>query len=714
MNRYLNRYGLPLIIGIIALFFPLIRDLHVESAILASAIGAFYAGIRAARNASTPGNDRSTLLIIETQIYAAALPIAVMGLLTNCITVAGLGYWIFYPSFSILFGYCLGRCLRKLEIPMPVLWTVIILILIGAGEFLLEFYFLPQVYFYNQVWGGWPGPIYDEAVPFTAAIIYFRLLTVFWCVLLWFLPEFWSDRMARILFFIAVAGLVVGYSLAPGFHVITPRRYIQQVLGGKVETPDLVVYYDKRRYKPWEIKKYVTEAEFDIHEISNKLQISPPTGSQRIQCYFYADAWQKKELVGAKFTSYVPVWNPVNQVHIAKSQIDQVLRHELTHVLAKQFGNRILHASWDIGLVEGLAVAMAPDESNRATLNQMVAASKPWPDAADIRNALSLTGFYHGRPGVNYVTMGSFVQYLLGYYPVSDFKKAYKNSDLENAYPVALDSLVKGWHQVLERTPVDSIARHAGKEIFAIPSLFEEACPHKVSPAYQYYDRFQHAMAREDTVHAITVLRQSLSRFRHKEAFWLAWSYLEMKTGKADSVVDHPVPVPDSVSALYRVRMADAMLMVGDSIKAQTELDSAKAANKGSFRSDQLAKRIYFRASLKRWRGYLKAEFGREPLRFTEYESMATDNQLLYLERMMNQHNVGDVIQMAPTLMNSPVDEDRLGIYLRVIKFLAMNRENAIAEKILQKMDETLLRLRSMERVAQTERLVRFIEKNSY
>lgn len=713
MTRYLKRYGLPLFLGIVALLFPLIRDLHVESAILASLIGAFYAGVRAARRSGGDRSDRSTLMLIESQVYAAAIPIALVGLLTNCITVAGLGYWVFYPSFSIFFGYSLGRCIRRLGLPLPVLWTVSILVLVGAGEFLLEFYFLPQVYFYNQVWGGWPGPIYDEAVPFTGAIIYFRFLTVCWCILLWFLPEFWTDRMSRILFFLAVAGLLTGYVLAPGFHIITPRTYIQRVLGGKIETSNLVVYFDKKRFKPWEIKKYVTEAEFDIHEISKKLKIHPPTGSRRIQCYFYADAWQKKALVGAKFTSYVPVWNPVNQLHIAKSQIQGVLRHELTHVLAKQFGNRILHASWDIGLVEGLAVAMAPDESDKATINQMVAASKPWPTASDIRNALSLTGFYHGRPGVNYVTMGSFTQYLLDNYPVSDFKKAYRESDLAGAYPVGLDSLVSGWHQVLDRTPVDSTARHAGKEIFSVPSLFEETCPHKVSPAYQYYDRFSHAMAREDTTGALKVLEKSLSRFGHKEAFWLAWSYLEMKMGRPDSVIHHPVNVPDSVSALYRVRMADALMMSGDSAAARVEIDSARTANSGEYRSGKLAKRISFRSSLSNWKGYLKAEFDRSSLGFNEYDEMATDNQLLYLDRMMDQHRIGDVIQMAPVLLEAPVDEDRLDIYLRLVEFLALNREIPLADKILQKMDETLLRLRSMERVAQTERLVAFIGKNS-
>src|SRR5699024_8322223 len=176
----------------------------------------------------------------------------------------------------------------------------------------------------------------------------------------------------------------------------------------------------------------------------------------KIESYLYANAQQKKRLTGAKFTSYVPVWLQQDQLHIAKQQLGS-LKHEMVHVLAKQFGNRMRNASWSIGLVEGLAVALAGDVSSRSTINQIVAAEKPWPNTAEMKHALSLLGFYGGRSTVNYTTTGSFVRYLLQNYPAAYFKKAYRTSDIDAAYPQSFAELVAGWHQVLAAAVVDSL-----------------------------------------------------------------------------------------------------------------------------------------------------------------------------------------------------------------------------------------------------------------
>src|SRR5699024_4663507 len=116
--------------------------------------------------------------------------------------------------------------------------------------------------------------------------------------------------------------------------------------------------------------------EFYYHQIVKRLQLSRRDNANKIQTYLYGNAWQKKKLVGAKFTSYVPVWLHQDQLHIAKEQVPRSLKHELVHVLAKQFGNKLIHASWSIGLVEGLAVALAKKQSRVATIDQIVRAEK--------------------------------------------------------------------------------------------------------------------------------------------------------------------------------------------------------------------------------------------------------------------------------------------------------------------------------------------------
>ena len=708
MKRILSKYGVSLGIGVIALFIPLVRNLHIESAIIASVAGTVLAAYVSTKSSETK-SDKRRLLEIITVVYAAAVPLAIFSFIGGCFSVDGLGYWIFYPSFSIYFVYSIGRYFRKSGFSHALFWTWIIILFIAVGEFLLEFYLLPQVYFYNHIWGGWPGPIYDEAIHFRVSVVYFRFITFCWASIFWLLPEFWANRFAKWAVAVLTLSLGLSYATMAQNRIISPRSYIQQVLGGKKVTPHFVFYYDKKFYSDWDIYRFSKMAEFDFEEITRKLNIPPP--DQKIQCYFYAHAWQKKELVGAKYTSYVPVWSSVDQLHIEKQAINRVLRHELVHVLAKQFGNRWIHASWSIGLVEGLAVALSPDESQVATLNQLVAASKPWPDTKDLENALSFSGFYTGRGNVNYTTAGSFVQYLLNNYPVSDLKKAYKTSDIKNAYPANMNKIVSGWHQVLKKTPVDSADMEASRQLFSVPSIFEEKCPHTITPMYALYDHYKYDMAVKDTGNAIVTLEKGLHMHPDEESFWLPWSYLELKWGRPDSVTTLFNPVDTTQKgSIINVRLADAYLMQDSVSLAHEYLGKAKKLNNGKNRIDWLAERLDFRDTLSNWRDYLDINYRHHVITPTCFDSLAPDNRLLAMQLMIRNNQDKNFTVYAEKLLGTPLSKYYFDDFLRTVEYAALKRYFGIANQMIQKMGKYPWRLREEQRLNTMKRFVAFLQ----
>ena len=710
-NKLFKQYGLFFLAGFILMWIPLLGDLHVESAVLASLFGAFYAGVLSARKKGRD-SDAAYLFRIETQVYSIAIPLGIKCILSGCLTGDGVGFWLFFPSMSVFFGYSVGRLFRLNSFKHAVLWTVLVLLLVGLGEFLVELFTLPQVYFFNHVWGGWPGPLYDSAVQFTGRDLFFRFVTFCWAGLLWLLPSFWTERFARWGVMVLTVSLGLSYAQMPFIHIVTPRWYLKQVLNGRAEGNNVVIYYDKERYTPYEIHKYLAKAEFDVEEISRDLNIQPPTGKNRIECYFYGDVWQKKQLVGAKYTSYVPVWNPVDQVHIAKSAIDQVLRHELVHVLAKRFGGPILNASWSIGLTEGLAVAIAPDESDYATIDQIVAASKPWPDARDIENSLSFSGFYEGRANVSYITAGSFVHYLLQNFPVTDFKKAYRNSNLADGYNVSIDSMVAGWHSELGKIPVDSTDRAVSAHLFSIPSIFEKACPHKMTQAYGYYDTFNHAMALEDTTQALNTLTSALNKLSWKASFWIPWSTLELTRNHPDTVIKRYVPKRLS-DPLVAVRLADAYAMTGDSTRANSVLDSALVLSKGDMKDSRLLNRIYFRKqSILNWLDYLEILNGNYAMNdSTSFEKLAPANKLFALNAMMTKEDSHSVSQFAGSVIKIPFQDYYFGVYLDMIDFLAVHGQYMKAKGILSFLkNQSSLRLRWRQMINRKGRFLSFID----
>src|SRR5690625_4792496 len=150
--------------------------------------------------------------------------------------------------------------------------------------------------------------------------------------------------------------------------------------------------------------------------------------TRKIHSYVSRDAAQKKSLTGAGRTSYVPVWISRDQTHIACEHLEQVLKHELVHVVAKQFAGRF-GASPAIGLVEGLAVAL--DSSRyRTPIDRLVAAREEWPDSEFMAQLLSPLGFYRQAGPVSYAVSGSFVRHLLEQYPAEHFREAYRTGKL--------------------------------------------------------------------------------------------------------------------------------------------------------------------------------------------------------------------------------------------------------------------------------------------
>ncbi|HKJ32194.1 MAG TPA: hypothetical protein VKA34_10215 [Balneolales bacterium] len=708
MKRILSKYSFSIFIGVIALFIPLVRNLHIESAILASVVGSILAAYWSTKR-ETEKSDKQRLFELITIVYAAAIPLLINALINGCFSVDGLGYWIFYPSFSIYFVYSIGRYFRNTGFSHPLFWTWIVILWVAVGEFLIEFYMLPQVYFYNHIWGGWPGPIYDEAVHFRVSVIYFRLITFCWASIFWLLPEFWNSRFAKMAIGALTLSLVLSYANMAQNRIISPRSYIQQVLGGKKVTKHFDFYYDKKYYSKWDVYRFSKQAEFDFKQITDSLQIPPP--KQKIQCYFYANPWQKKELVGAKYTSYVPVWSPVDQLHISKSAINDVLKHEMVHVLAKQFGNRWIHASWSIGLVEGLAVAINKGESSVATLNQLVAASKPWPDTKELEDAFSFGGFYSGRGNVNYTTAGSFVQYLLKNYSVSDFKKAYKTSDIKNAYPVKMKHLVSAWHKVLKNTPVDSADIEASRQLFSVPSLFERKCPHTITPMYALFDQYRYNMAIKDTAKAIQALQKGLHMHPENGNFWVNWSYLELKKKRPDSVIQQEIPTDTTTSgSIINVRIADAYMMADSVQAAQKYLSKAKQLNRGKDRIDWLAERLNFRDTLRNWRDYLNINYRHHPITPDYFDSLAPDNRLLAMHLLIQKDDDHHLIDYDRTLLKTPLSKYRFDNFLEVVKYTALKKHFNLAEELIQRMESFKWRLRDQQRLESMKQFVFYLK----
>lgn len=548
------KYLLPLAIGALLLAFPLVRSFHLDSAMVAGVFGAFAGAWIASRSAA---RDRDAVRLTAL-VYFGALPLVVRDLMVGCLSSDGVAFWIFIPSFSIFFGFSIGRLFRFLTPEQGRRLAMVAVLIVLAGGSLLVLYLFPQLYFFNHILGYWPGPIYDESVTFPGRLVLYRTITLTWTGVFWMIPHLkGSDRIVKGIFLMLILSLAIHYSLSAHNGLVSPRAHIQSILGGEHHTENFSLYYSKAHYSADEAAYLGQLHEFHFREIIDTLGVSWPQ-DKRVESYLYGHEWQLQTLTGAKGVSFVPVWQNRPQVHIRKSALSGTLRHELVHVVAREFGNPLLNASWNIGLTEGLAVALAPASSTRLTTDQLVVSNNAFYSGEDIERLFSLSGFYRESGSVAYAVSGSFVATLLQDYSVDRFKTAYRHSSLKRGYKEVFSEAIGAWHDKLGGVEVTPGEKELAETIFAVPSIFESKCPRKVSVVQSKREAFRYALAERDTMRAVRHLEEVLAGNSDWPPDWRHWMRLKLESGRPQEIIDRRDQLPDH--PLVTVRLADAYM----------------------------------------------------------------------------------------------------------------------------------------------------------
>lgn len=463
---------------------PLFDVLHVEAAAVVAGT-AFFAAAWAALDAFRGRHPLAFHHVLSTQAVALLVP---LGLLTlsllwtpNCDYARGLLFYGLFPGVTVAFAVALAYALSGTgwRYPKTILGGLGLGIAVLGPLYDLGWH--PQFYTYNHVFGGVLGPIYDEELAVRTGIFTFRGLTLLWALFFFFTGRWLRVRRHRsqereteptedrgsgmedrdapqgerslfdsrfsifarpgarrygasMLGTLALIGLCYAFAAPLGFN--TPAWHLQEQLGGHLRTAHFDLYYDPSSLADHELAAIAEEHEYRYAWLAERLDMEGP---ERVASYLYPDAATKARLTGARATSVAPVWLPQPQMHMLLDRYATSFGHELAHVFSRQFGLPVIHASWAVGLVEGLAVALEPPDG-RPTPREQVSAA--WTGSADATDALAEQvaarlhplGFWTGRGAVSYTTMGSFVRFLLDRYGAERLRAVYARANFEAVY----------------------------------------------------------------------------------------------------------------------------------------------------------------------------------------------------------------------------------------------------------------------------------------
>lgn len=444
-----------------------------------------------------------SLCIILLSLIGSLLIILAYSLLCGCCPLLrGLQFFLLLPVTSAIIGCSLGFFIGALLSNYAWLTTISVLIISLA----LNIFWLKlnvPIYIYSVFWGYFPGPIYDEWIPVTTTLWIHRFWSLCIAALFVISALMWKRRpfISKKLIFVFLFLLIVIFCIYEArFSIGFDTRYeeLKGELGGNIRSKNVTITFDQSLNRT-EIDWIQTLADYYYIEICDYLDIKP---GRMIMIYVYKDEYQKKQLMGAGRTNFAKTVN--DEIHINYDDLAGTLKHEMTHVLANDFANKI-YSTQRIGLLEGLAVASEWSE-NYFTPHEWSAALKNQNKLPDVIPLVEGGSFFATAPGMSYVVSGSFTRFLIDTYGIKTFKRVYHKEDIKNVYGTTTAVLAERWLKFLDSISVrPEDIQLAG--LLIQPALFQKRCPHYVA---DILEEANHAIGNQDYLTASDLYRKAL------------------------------------------------------------------------------------------------------------------------------------------------------------------------------------------------------------
>ena len=531
--------------GLILCFVPLFDLLAYEFSLVLALFSSLAAGHMAAAYPSRVGEQlapypgaRWTIARLYFVCVTYGLSLLVVPLLfislnafriRNCDYLEGLGFYLLGPIASVAIAAAWGLA-AGLTLPSrkwaSIAWVVFWLGAIGVE--LYDAWSTPAVRALGSFHGYFSGVLYDEDItlPFELVTLRIRdaiellalLFTLTWLIDRSELRLAWSARRGRRKTGFAALGLVLvalgGVALESQLGHRRDAEDVAEALGGRTTSGRCVLIHPDWMSDD-DANRLARDCAFRLHQVEEYL------GAElegELVVYLFSDPSEKQELIGAGHTSVAKPWR--REVYIQGNRFPHpVLKHEIVHVVAGEFGSGPLRVSGkgggilaSPGLIEGVAVAtdwdeplLSPHEWSRAMHDLEVA-----PPLGTVLG-LRFLGVNASRA---YVLAGSFSRFLIDEHGAERYRRAYRISDVERAYGKSIEDLERDWLEFLDGVTLREGDLELAKARFVRPAVFEKVCAHEVA---QLRERAGREESRSNWEEALR-LRLLVERFSDRDA----------------------------------------------------------------------------------------------------------------------------------------------------------------------------------------------------
>ncbi|MCX6173813.1 MAG: hypothetical protein NTZ27_03555 [Ignavibacteriales bacterium] len=415
---------------------------------------------------------------------------------SNCPIKDGILFYLVISIPSFFFGGALGNFCTALSRKYSFYFFIIISIGLIISP-LTEFFFNPQIYFYNPIFGYFPGTIYDEDLSVDRILLAYRIFNVAFFILL-----FYSSRIVlnnekknkTLIVFILIFLSFFFSILKPKLFFATDKKRIEKELASTIITNNFQIHLPDSLRGDKENRYNALLHEYYLDQI--KIQLTLPF-SHNIDSYLFPGKESKRELLGSGNADIAKPW--LKQIFSNYYNYGRTLKHELVHILAGEFGQTPFKVSADFNpaMIEGLAMAIEnnyDDYPIQYMAKLAFTAGYKYP----IAKLFSGINFFSRTSSISYIYAGSFLKYLEDKFGISKIKYLYQVNDFQKVYGKKLNELVKDYELFMENYQIE-FNKSRAQLYFGGVSIFKKYCPRmaasEVNKAWELYKNKKYSEA---------------------------------------------------------------------------------------------------------------------------------------------------------------------------------------------------------------------------
>lgn len=618
--------------SITALQFPLLNILGYEYSVFSAFMLSFCCGLSGTFFLKWNFDHRK---IAAIQILFFFIPL-VLGylnsfLVKNCSLFEGLEFYFVFAGVSVVFGTSisyLSFCVHKKYLPIIFIQFFLMIFIWSVAVY----YFHPQLYLFNPIYGFFPGFVYDEDITLTSTILLYRI-GIFLISMLIILTchrysiskssKKYNILLNRSLLVITLLISSLMFYFSDDLGLSTSINRLKKNLNNRMIDERFEFHFESDSVSEIQKKIIKIETDFYFEQLLDFFKTKP---KNIIKIFLFESDESKKELLGTASADFTKPW--LFQIYITRNNFKKVINHELAHIFSGEYSDNLFHVAHNLnlGLIEGAAMA-AEWEWNERELHFY--ASNIFRFIGEFNPGHYFRGFnFAFKPStMSYIVSGSFSRFLIDEYGIEKFGKVYATGDFENTYSINLRDLSARYINFIKSIKTVAKDSLSTEYYFKRQSLFEKECLRTIAKNTKQAYKL---LTEKKYLEANVLFRKLWEKVRTPSiAYGILYSNLYQKKYKECAVFFEKELSKDSLSPIYissYLLTSFAYGLTGRGDKAKMLLDYASKLNLNSEYNNAIQFRLRIIDSKEFIEKYLfnadQDEFAKELLKYYSDDSV--------------------------------------------------------------------------------------------